>query len=60
MESFAKPSAPAPSVWPPPESDSSSSDGEAAPSMADRPEVVVGGAFAAGFLLAMILRRIAR
>ena len=26
----------------------------------DRPEVVVGAAFAAGFLLAMILKRIAR
>jgi hypothetical protein len=58
-ESFAKPSAPDPIAWPPPGADPST-DGGAAHAAADRPEIAVGGAFAAGFVLAMILRRIAR
>jgi hypothetical protein len=44
---------PAPPIPPPPEP-------AAAASIAERPEVAVGAAFAGGFLLAMILKRFAR
>jgi hypothetical protein len=55
------PPAPEPTVWPPPRPDrETSSDGTGGGAVTDRPEVMVGGAFAGGFLLALILRRLAR
>jgi hypothetical protein len=42
-----------------PEAVPASVDGTAA-SPSDRPEIVVGAAFAGGFLLALILKRLAR
>ncbi|HEY1592513.1 MAG TPA: hypothetical protein VGF81_12015 [Solirubrobacteraceae bacterium] len=48
------PSAPAPAPAAP------ESDGAAGATMNDRPEVPVAAAFAAGFLFALLLRRLAR
>jgi len=46
---------------PPPVAPSVSADGAAsAPAKSDRPEVAVGAAFAGGFAVAMILKRLAR
>jgi hypothetical protein len=39
---------------------STASGGGAQSAVSDRPEIAVGGAFAGGFLLAMILKRLAR
>jgi hypothetical protein len=66
--SFAKPSAPEPSSWSAaaePESaasepESTDSSGGAAATVNDRPEIAIGGAFAGGFVIAMILKRLAR
>ncbi len=58
--SYAKPSAPAPPAWPSaPEPDAAAADGGAT-TTADRPEIPIAGAFAGGFVLAMILKRLAR
>jgi hypothetical protein len=74
-ESFAKPPAPTPApAWTPgsggdadPVSDAGR-DGDAGPAgdagsagvAADRPEIPIGAAFAGGFVLALILKRLAR
>jgi hypothetical protein len=47
-------------VTPPPASVQETAASTAAQTAGDRPEVIVGAAFAAGFSLALILKRIAR
>jgi hypothetical protein len=62
-EPEAPPAPMPPPVAPPPPGFGQSSDAPrdgAAARPADRPELVVGAAFAGGFALAMILRRLAR
>jgi hypothetical protein len=59
-----KPSAPEAVVWPAPVAEGAAADagGGAGPSsmLTDRPEVAIGGAFAGGLVLAMILKRLAK
>jgi hypothetical protein len=53
-------SAAADSSWSPPESNAGDSGNGAGALLEQRPEVAVGAAFAGGFVLAMILKRLAR
>jgi hypothetical protein len=54
------PTMPVPPIPPPPVTPGAQSDGAATSPAGDRPEIVVGAAFAGGFALAMILKRLAR
>ena len=50
-----------PTVASPPAQDATTSDGSSAAALvSDRPELAVGAAFAGGFLLATLLKRLAR
>jgi len=51
--------APAP-AWTPPEPPPESARATAGAIVAERPEIAVGGAFAGGLVLALILKRLAR
>jgi hypothetical protein len=48
---------PTPAPFPPAQRDGAGSATQVAP---DRPELIVGGAFAAGFVIAMIIKRLGR
>ncbi len=47
-------------AWTPPTDDAHGPADGPSSSVADRPEIVAGAAFAGGFVLAMILKRLAR
>jgi hypothetical protein len=62
-ETYAKPSAPAASEWSRPENDTGDGAGPAAGAASrfeERPELAVGAAFAGGFVIAMVLKRLGR
>jgi hypothetical protein len=48
------------STWTPPPPPPVSEERNAGATLADRPEVAAGGAFAGGFVLALVLKRLAR
>jgi hypothetical protein len=52
--------APVPPVPPPPVTPHAESDGAMSAATDDRPEIAIGAAFAGGFAVAMILKRLAR
>lgn len=63
--SYAKPSAPSPTSWSAPGRDetaapSADGSGSLTEKLNDRPELAIGGAFAGGLLIALILKRLAR
>jgi hypothetical protein len=55
-----EPPSPTPAAFPPPAQESVGHDPGASAGASSRPEVAIGAAFAGGFALAMLLKRLAR